>query len=382
MKLREREKQNWGERLKTRKSNIQKKKPRQLDLEVPSQLETNRQIATQTPIDQPNHRPNRHQSHQAEASPLIPTAPVPTVPIQDFNEKLKELFTNPKFPTSYSHYLKMFFRQNPTLSRHAPARKRFKRRKMIVNGPFCTYQMDLIFYESLRSQNKGYKYILAIIDCFSRKAWVKEIKSKKATEVRDVLVRFLDQLNTMPQDFYSDEGGEFVNSQVNELFRKRGISHYILRGTHKAAIVERFNRTFRTSLELYMDHNKTKNWVDGIQDLVDAYNNRVHRSIGMTPNSVNLENFRTVYKRLYPRIGAQKICYFKKGDRVRVAIKKPIFEKGFRQTFSDEIYKIEQTIKSRGLCWYIVVDLEGNNKQKAYFHQLKLVQRENDIDST
>jgi hypothetical protein len=189
-------------------------------------------------------------------------------------------------------------------------------------------------------------------------------------------------LNTMPQDFYSDEGGEFVNGEVENLFQKRGIVHYILRGTHKAAIVERFNRTFRTSLELYFDQNKTKKWIGIIQDLVDSYNNRKHRSIGMSPNEVNLKNFRRIYKRLYPRVGVQKICYFKKGDRVRVAIKKPIFEKGFRQTFSDEIYKIDQTIKSRGLCWFIVVDLEGNNKQKAYFHQLKLVQRENDIDSS
>ena len=73
---------------------------------------------------------------------------------------------------------------------------------------------------------------------------------------------------------------------------------------------------------------------------------------------------------------------FKKGDRVRVAIRKPIFEKGFRQTFSDEIYKVESVIRSRGLCWYMVTDLAGNNKQKAYFHQLQLVKRTNDHDSS
>ena len=48
----------------------------------------------------------------------------------------------------------------------------FKRRKTMVYGPYTLLQADTIFYRNYSRQNSGYKYILVVIDCFSRKNWV------------------------------------------------------------------------------------------------------------------------------------------------------------------------------------------------------------------
>ena len=241
--------------------------------------------------------------------------------------------------------------------------------------------MDLSDYRSTRHSNRNYGWMLFIIDAFSRYGYVIPLKYKNASETKEALETWLLSLNHLPKFIYSDEGNEFTNSAVNNLFRTRGISHYILRGEHKAAIVERFQRTIKTKLEMYLYKHKTKNWLSIIDKIVNNYNHRYHRTIKMKPVDITYENFEKVYKSLYPSKSAKRLCRLAVGDLVRIAIKKGEYSKGYHQTFSDEIYKILKAVDYHGVCWYTVQNITGGPELKKYYYELSLVAR-HDNNST
>ena len=95
----------------------------------------------------------------------------------------------------------------------------------------------------------------------------------------------------------------------------------------------------------------------------------------MAPAQVTRNNYRKVYKRLNPLNDDKKLCKLSKGDLVRIALKKNIFHKGYRQNFSDEIYKIKKTIQTDTVCYYIVTDISEEIEYKKYYEELSLVGR-------
>lgn len=62
---------------------------------------------------------------------------------------------------------------------HRPARKNFQRRRVIVRGIDETWQADLVVMEAYSRQNKGYSYILTVIDIMSKFAWAVPLKDKR-----------------------------------------------------------------------------------------------------------------------------------------------------------------------------------------------------------
>ena len=144
-------------------------------------------------------------------------------------------------------------------------------------------------------------------------------------------------------------------------------------------MVERVNRTIKSRIQKYFYKNKTKNWIDIIDNVIDNYNNTPHSVIGMAPNQVSESNRKQVYKRLYPDFGLRTVCKLKEGDRVRKIINKDLYEKGYTKNWSEEIYIIENVKQSNGVCYYYLKDL-NNSKQPGiyYYYQLNLVSRNAD----
>jgi len=296
-------------------------------------------------------------------------------------ELIRQLFENVDSSGAYKRAIDAFIRRNDVYSKFKPTRRRFSRRKTVVHGPFNTYQMDLSDYRSIRHSNGNYGWMLFIIDAFSRFGYVIPLKHKTATETHDALNQWLLSLNHLPKFIYSDGGKEFTNGAVQDLLKTRGITHYVLSGVHKASIVERFQRTIKTSLEMYFYAKKKKRWLDIIQKLIQSYNNRFNRTIKMAPAKISYSNFESVYKELYPKNTSKRLCRLHKGDLVRVAIKKSDFSKGYHQTFSTEIYKIIKLVNYNGVCVYTVSNIEGGPLLKKYYNELSIVLK-NDNNST
>jgi hypothetical protein len=176
----------------------------------------------------------------------------------------------------------------------------------------------------------------------------------------------------------TDQGTEFLNSQVQSLFRKYGVRHYWTQNTNiKAAICERFNRTLRTRMYRYFTSRNTKRWIDVLPQLIKSYNNTYHRTIGMAPNEVTNENAQAVSERMFPMKTIPKYK-FNIGDKVRIPVYKNVFAKGFTQNWTLEIFVVSERHVSNPPT-YSVTDLLGETiKGRFYEHELQKIDKKDD----
>ncbi|GJZ26291.1 retrovirus-related pol polyprotein from transposon TNT 1-94 [Tanacetum coccineum] len=109
-----------------------------------------------------------------------------------------------------------------------------------------TLHMDLCGPMRVQSIN-GKKYILVIVDDYSRFIWVKFLRSKDETP--EFVINFLKQiqvgLNKTVRYIRTDNGTEFVNQVMSKYYEGVGIFHQksVWRTPQKNGVVERRNRT-------------------------------------------------------------------------------------------------------------------------------------------
>jgi len=72
-----------------------------------------------------------------------------------------------------------------TYSVHKPARRSYKRNKVIVSSIDEQWQADLVDLQSLEKYNDGYRYILTSIDLFSKFSWAILLKSKTSENIKN-----------------------------------------------------------------------------------------------------------------------------------------------------------------------------------------------------
>ncbi|WP_375654902.1 hypothetical protein [Bartonella sp. CL46QHWL] len=122
---------------------------------------------------------------------------------QSSEQYLRELYYNPDSPVAYSSLSKIwkqvkedgklikqkevkeFLETQPTHQLHKPAIKKFIFRKTMVSYIDQQWQADLVDMQKFESKNKGFRFILTVIDLFSRFSWALEGKSKRGEEIRD-----------------------------------------------------------------------------------------------------------------------------------------------------------------------------------------------------
>ncbi|KAJ8912744.1 hypothetical protein NQ315_016700 [Exocentrus adspersus] len=132
---------------------------------------------------------------------------------------------------------------------HKPARINFKRRRTIkvLND---LLQADLIDLISYSKKNNGYKYVLIVINCFSKFVWTEPPINKSAQEVANAMNKILQRSKKIPKkNLQTDMGKEFYNTNFNKLMKKYKITHYSVYSAKKASIVERSIRTIKNMIK-------------------------------------------------------------------------------------------------------------------------------------
>jgi Integrase core domain len=122
---------------------------------------------------------------------------------------------------------------------HKQARKNFKRRHVIMKGINDTWQIDLVEMIPYAKYNKGYKYMLTVIDNFSKVAYAVPLKTKKGEEVSEAMEKVFKESKSHPKNIHSDLGKEFYNKNFKELMKKYKINLYATFSGMKAQICER-----------------------------------------------------------------------------------------------------------------------------------------------
>ena len=154
-----------------------------------------------------------------------------------------------------------------------------------------------------------------------------------------------------------DRGSEFYNETFLNMLKTLGVKWYSTNSEIKAGIVERFNRTLKTRMERLFTSQGNHRYIDKIQDLVKSYNNTIHRSIGMKPANVTSHDTKKIRLKLYPKQKNKehkKIkLKFKVGDTVRITRKKHIFQKGYEQGWSYEVFTVGKILKTDPITYQL-----------------------------
>ena len=259
-----------------------------------------------------------------------------------------------------------FLKTSDVYTLHKPVNKPKQYRRVYTKGINYMYQIDLVDMSKYSRENKGFKFLITMIDSFSKYAWVIPIKSKEGVNVYKGLKAIL--LVKRPQKIQMDRGSEFYNERFLNMLTVFGIKWYSTNSEIKAGIVERFNRTLKTRMERVFTSQGNHRYIDKIQDLVNSYNNTVHRSIGMKPAKVTASDTKKILLKLYPKkkktvaplfkVGDSKkkkkktlAPEFKVGDTVRITRKKHIFQKGYEQGWSYEVFTVAKILKTEPITY-------------------------------
>ena len=140
--------------------------------------------------------------------------------------------------------------------------------------------------QSLSKYNKGIKYSLCAIDLFSKYAWVIPIKDKKWTSIVNAFKKILSDSNRKPNKIWVDQGTEFYNKPLKDFLKINNIEMYSTCIEKKSVVAERFIRTLRNKIFKHMTAIEQNIYFDVLDDIVDKYNNTVHRTIKMKPIDV------------------------------------------------------------------------------------------------
>jgi len=91
-------------------------------------------------------------------------------------------------------------------SLHKPVRKKFRRRKTFAVGIDHLHQADLADFSSLARHNNGYRFVLVVVDVFSKFCWLRALKDKTALSIRDAYRDILFSDYRKPVYLQSDGG--------------------------------------------------------------------------------------------------------------------------------------------------------------------------------
>ena len=252
---------------------------------------------------------------------------------------------------------------------HRTARRNYPRRHVTIRGLDETWQADLVDMSDYAASNKGYKFLLTVIDIFSKYAWAVPLKTKKGKDVTDAMQSILKGGRT-PKFLHVDRGKEFYNSEFKALMQQRGIKLYSTYSNLKASICERFNRTLKNSMWKKFSLGGTYRWINILNDLLTNYNNTKHTKIKMKPRDVTRVNEKKLYQDVYRnfQINRTRKIKFKVGDKVRISKFKQVFEKGYTPNWTTEVFTVSE-VKITNPVTYKLRDYQDNAIEGGFYQE-------------
>jgi hypothetical protein len=222
---------------------------------------------------------------------------------------------------------------------HRQVRRRFPRRATLTKGLDDLHQMDLAEMIPYARYNSGHKYFLVTIDVYSKFVWTEPLKDKKAETVKKGIMAMYRRGGRYPKLLQTDMGTEFTNRNLKTWLEEKGIKRYSTFSNMKAAVAERVIRTLKTKLWRKFTERGTYKWIDILPEIVEEYNETEHSTIKMQPSDVSDNSLlRTIYNRI--KMVDPKKQKFKVGDWIRLSKHKHVLQKGYKQNWTDEQFKV------------------------------------------
>jgi hypothetical protein len=261
-----------------------------------------------------------------------------------------------------------------------------------IRFPKQQIQADLLDVTALSQSNDNVRFLLVCIDCFSRYVWVRTLKTKQAIEVENAFKDLIEHWKPeLPKQISMDQGLEFTNNRVKRLLRENNIRIFHPTSHGKAVYVERVNQTLQSLIYRYLTEKSTRRYLDVLQELVKTYNTRAHRSLKNHPpidalKDENVPFFRRVEQNRVAPILERNMKRrrkskpkFKVGQVVRIKKWKNVFDRGYKQTFSNQYYKIHHIDKTLPTITYELRNMHDNEDIIGGFYAQELQLVKGDI---
>lgn len=301
---------------------------------------------------------------------------------------LNNIYFDASHPASFSSVLKLYkaakqirsditladtkhFLQNTrTYTTHKRKEKKFPRRKTIVSGIDDQWQIDLINIMPLSKYNHRFVYLLSVIDCFSRYAYIEPLRNKTAEETLKAFKIILQRANRPPKIIQKDDGTEF-KAVFGEFLRDNNIHFFSTSQDMKCAIVERFNRTIQDRIYRFVTAKDRLRYED-LQQIVYSYNHSKHSTLGISPAEVTPENEQTIWEKQYKKyLFTKKVSLsFRIGDKVLISKLKKTFTRGYQPQYKSEIFQIAYVLRTKPPT-YVLID-KDNQILKGNFYAQEL----------
>jgi Integrase core domain/Chromo (CHRromatin Organisation MOdifier) domain len=226
------------------------------------------------------------------------------------------------------------------------------------------FQIDLCFMMDYAEENDGVKYLLTVIDCFTRFAFIRTLTDKNSNSVLRAFQNIIDKLDIKPLTVVCDRGNEFVNKNFINYCKQNGIKLIQPKSNVHAAYVERFNRTIQNLIFKFMTENNTNRYVDHLEDILHTYNSRFHRMINMSP--IEAENNSDAALHINNLISLRESKIQKKepnlkvGDLVRIFKQKEKFTRGYQPQSQVELFRIRGISSNKKIPLYYLSNYEDS----------------------
>ena len=227
-----------------------------------------------------------------------------------------------------------------------------KQQKQDDSGHITAFQpnemwnIDIFDLSKHWEHNRGQKYIFAVVDVFTRKAYAEPMTAKDGDNVAGALLSIIMEHDVHPRVILADSDAAYTSAAFKEVMDKYDIAmDNVTVGDHNAmGIIDNFAKR----LKFIFTKNNVKNdftqrWVHRLQSVIKQYNQTAHKGIAdLSPNKAGEEES----KELLVKLNREKSTYnhtvsdLKPGDRVRV-LEANIFTKGTEPKWSKEVYDVK-----------------------------------------
>ena len=178
----------------------------------------------------------------------------------------------------------------------------------------------MLHIQPLSKYNKGIKYLLCAIDLFSKYAWFVPIKDNKGVSIVNAFKKVIPEGNEAeskgrkkPSKICVYQGSEFYNNSFKYFWKTNNIEMSSTCNEGKSVVAERFIGTLKNKIFKHMTAISKNVYFDVLDDIVNKYNNAVHRTIKMKPIDVAGDSYaehNNAFNKNDPK--------FKVGDHVRI----------------------------------------------------------------
>lgn len=277
-----------------------------------------------------------------------------------------------------------FLRKQDVYTMNRAVKRNFRRNRVVVSGIDDQWDADLADLSRYDKENEKMKYLLLVIDIFSRYAWAQPIPNKEATTIVNAFDEIIKQ-GRKPKRLRTDSATDFTSKEFQEYVKKKGINHFTTHGEKQANYVERLIKTIKSKIFKYMIGMNKSKYLDVLQDIMSTYNSSWHSGIKMEPKNVNKENERMLWWQMYwPRdtleeLVPQTAFRYKAGDKVRMSLLPSKLQREYMNKWTGEVFKISERFRRDFKKLYTLLDWFNTPVEGTFYEEeLQLVDHDAD----